>query len=270
MFKPEIDDAYDNVKYIPNADSCIERWGDDATAYRDAMRAKEHARLDLSYGLADREKLDLFLPAGPTRGLAVFVHGGYWRRFNRKTWSHFADGFVDRGYAAALPSYTLCPDIRVSGIARQIRIAVEFAANLVTGPIVLSGHSAGGHLVARLCCEDALPSPSVAKRIVRVVPVSGLFDLRPMLHTSINEDLNLNSEEAASESPALLRKTLDATVIAWVGGNERPAFIEQSKLISDAWKDTQVRIAEGKHHFDVIDDLKEPNSPLLEAIFSEM
>ena len=196
----------------------------------------------------------------------VFVHGGYWRAFGRKDWSHLAKGAVKEGYAVAVPSYTLCPAIRISGIARQIKTAVEHAASEVDGPIFLTGHSAGGHLVTRLCCEDTVLQRDVIDRIKRIVPISGLFDLRPLIKASMNEQLRLDRDEAERESPALCSKTAGIPITAWVGGLERPAFIVQSRAIASAWPETELRIEAGRHHFDVIEDLETPGSPLMRAL----
>ena len=192
----------------------------------------------------------------------VFVHGGYWRAFGRKDWSHLAKGAVDEGYAVAIPSYTLCPAIRISGITRQVKSAVEYVAREVGGPIFLTGHSAGGHLVARLCCEDTMLQMETVNRIERIVPISGLFDLRPLTSASMNEQLRLDRKEAERESPALCSKTAGIPVTAWVGGLERPAFIDQSRAIASAWKETEFRMEAGRHHFDVIDGLETPGSPV--------
>ena len=187
----EIDDAYDNGSHIPDSASFVARWPAAADAFRKTLHTAGRARLDLRYGTAEAECLDLFLPAAPGKGLMVFVHGGYWRAFGRKDWSHLAKGAVDEGYAVAIPSYTLCPAIRISGITRQIKSAVECVAQAVDGPIFLTGHSAGGHLVARLCCEDIMLQEEVANRIQRIVPISGLFD-------SASADQRLHERAAAA------------------------------------------------------------------------
>jgi arylformamidase len=67
----------------------------------------------LSYGPGDRHAMDLFLPEGAPKGLVVFVHGGYWKAFDKSVWSHLAAGPLAHGFAVAMPSYTLCPDIRI-------------------------------------------------------------------------------------------------------------------------------------------------------------
>ena len=89
-------------------------------------------------------------PEGRPKGLVVFVHGGFWKALDKSFWSHLARGSVESGYAVAMPSYTLCPTVRISEITREIAAAVERAAAMVEGPLFLTGHSAGGHLVTRM------------------------------------------------------------------------------------------------------------------------
>src|SRR5690606_16956770 len=91
--------------------------------------------------------------------------------------SHLAAGPVAHGYAVAMPTYTLCPDINISGIVREIAQAISKAAEMIDGPICLAGHSAGGHLVTRMVCADTPLSGAVCARIVNTMSISGLHDL---------------------------------------------------------------------------------------------
>lgn len=263
------DDAYANGAHIAGASEYPPRWAADAAAFRNAMTATGRAEIDVPYGSAPRERFDLFRPAGAPNGLAVFVHGGYWMAFDKSSWSHLAAGAMARGWAVALPSYTLCPEARIAGITRLIGRAIAAAADRVPGPIVLSGHSAGGHLVTRMACADGpLPKPLRA-RLARVVSISGLHDLRPLLRTRMNETLRLDPAEAAAESAALQTPIASVSLCCWVGAAERPEFRRQNALLANVWTGLGARTtaveAPGRHHFDVIEDLADPASDLTEA-----
>lgn len=259
-------DAFENGAYIADAASYPPRWAKAAAAFRAAARAE----LDIPYGDAPRQRLDLFLPESAPKGLAVFVHGGYWKAFDKSSWSHLAAGPLAQGYAVALPSYTLAPEARLSEMTREIARAIETAAVRVAGPIRLAGHSAGGHLVARMACADTPLSAEIQSRITRVVSISGLHDLRPLRLAAMNEILQLTEDEAAAESAALHAPA--APLTAWVGAEERPEFLRQTRLIAESWQRQGGTVAShydaGKHHFNVIDGLAAPDSPLTQALLA--
>lgn len=259
----DYDKAYANADFIPGAADFPPRWEAAAQAFRDGLG--ERARLGLPYADGERTWFDLFLPQGTARGLMVFVHGGYWIRFAPRVWSHFAAGALARGWACAMPGYTLAPQARIAQITAQIGAAVTAAAGQVAGPVVVTGHSAGGHLSARMACDNAPLAPEVAARVARVVPISPLTDLRPLMHTAMNDSLQLDMDEAVAESPALLPRRAGAEVTVWVGGQERPAFLWHARTLSEAW-DCPWHVAPGRHHFDVIDGLEQPESPLMETL----
>ncbi|MCW1956910.1 MAG: alpha/beta hydrolase [Roseobacter sp.] len=254
----ELDDAYANAAYIPEGESYPPRWQAEAAAFRDAAQPAE---LDVAYGPSPRQRLDLFRPEGAAKGLLVFVHGGFWRMLDKSYWSHLAAGALAKGWAVAMPSYTLCPQARISQITREIAAAVSHAAGAVDGPIALAGHSAGGHLVARMLAKGLLPD-AVAGRLSHVMPISPLSDLRPLMQTSMNADFKLDAAEAVAESPIFMGARVDCPVSVWVGGAERPAFLDQARWLSEAWGCALLEDA-GKHHFDVVEPLAEPESEML-------
>lgn len=257
-----LDDAYANAAYIDGADGFPPRWEKEAEAFRANLGAR--AQLNVRYGPSDRQKFDFFQPEGVSRGTVVFVHGGYWKAFDKSYWSHLAAGPLARGYAVAMPSYDLCPDVRISEISTQIAAALTEVANRTQGAIVLSGHSAGGHLVARMT-DPLLLGAEVRDRITRIVPISPVADLTPLIQTEMNDTLRLDEAEAAAESPMNMTPPHGVDVTVWVGADERPVFLEQAENFARSWGAKQV-VAEGKHHFDVIDPLAEADSELTKAL----
>lgn len=251
------DDAYANGAHIPHADTYVPRWTEAAAAFRAA-----HPPQDLGRG-------HLFLPEGDPRGLMVFIHGGYWMRFDPALWSHLAGGALAAGWACAMPGYPLAPDARIADMTRIVAEQIAEAAGRIAGPIALTGHSAGGHLAARMICPGVL-SETVAARVTACVPISPLTDLRPLMRTALNDTLRLDAVEAASESPALLEPRTGIPVTTWVGGAERPEFIRHARLLADVWAGlgaaTECVIDPGRHHFDVIEGLADPASPLMRRL----
>lgn len=263
------DDAYANAAHIEDGAAYPARWEAAAAAFR-ATLASDRLRAGLAYGPHSRQRVDLFLPEGRPHGLCVFVHGGYWRAFDRSDWSHLAAGPLARGWAVAIPGYVLAPEARIAAITAMVGRAVAEAAAAVPGPVRLVGHSAGGHLVARQVCTDTGLPERLRTRIGRVVAISGLHDLRPLLSLALNADLRLDAAEAAAESPALNTPLEGVRVYAWVGDLERPEFVRQTTLIANVWTglgaDMAQTIEPGRHHFNVIDGLADPESPLIEAV----
>ena len=256
-------DAYANGAHIDGAEAIAEAWPRRASDLRDRFPP---VRLD------DRRS-DLFLPQKRPAGLLVFVHGGYWQQTDARTWSHLAGGALARGRAALVAGYELCPRVRIEEIVDQVAAAIEAAAGRVEGPIVLAGHSAGGHLVAMMNARGAPLADDTFARIDRTVAISGLGDLRPLVRTRLNDALRLDESEAARLSPILLHPRAGTRLTCWVGAAERPEFLRQSRLLADMWRGlgaaTRCVVEDGRHHFDVIDGLADPASPLMHHLLEE-
>ena len=157
------------------------------------------------------------------------------------------------------------PEARLPEITKQIARAVTVAAAHVDGPIRLTGHSAGGHLVTQLICQDGPLDPDTADRVERMVSISGLHDLRPLQLNSMNEKLGLTRDTALSESAALRTPLHHVKVTAWVGAKERPEFLRQSALLAENWGADLVADPT-RHHFDVIEGLSDPHHPLTNTL----
>lgn len=250
---------YANMAFIPNAGAILARIEAAAKAYWDNP---PFAAEDIAYGAHPRQTLRLCRPEGPAKGVLVFIHGGYWLSFSPADWAHLAHGALKRGWAAALPGYILAPEARVSAIRQDLQKALSVIAAKTTGPMVLTGHSAGGQLAARLACADAVQADW---RLKRVVPISPVGELEPMLANDMNADLKLDAAEVEAESPT--RHTLAPGVAAhvWVGHQERPAFLWQARLLAERW-DCPWSTAPGRNHFDVIEDLAQPDSALMDLL----
>ncbi|MGR3433526.1 MAG: alpha/beta hydrolase [Shimia sp.] len=253
------DDAYANGPYILEGDAYPQRWATRAAAYRDRNPPERFA-----YGPGDRDWLHLFAPESPSAGLAVFVHGGYWRALDPTSFSHLAEGARARGWAVAMPCYPLAPEARIATITASVARAIAVAADRVAGPIALAGHSAGAHLVTRMSC-GALPG-ALRARLGRTLGIGGVYDLRPLRATAMNADLRLDAEEAMRESPALHLPIGAPELEVWVGADERPEFLRQSRLLAAAWgahAALRLTVEPGRHHFDVIDALADPRSAMI-------
>lgn len=266
------DDAYENGRNIPGGERWPAAWVEPARQARETLSARDRAKLDLAYGPGARNRLDLFLPEGTPRGLIVYVHGGFWLRLDNSFWSHLSAGPLAHGYAVAMPAYTLCPDIRIGGIVREIAAAIETAAGMVAGDLFLIGHSAGGQLVSRMVTQGSGLSAQTLGRIRHVLSLSGLHDLRPLMPTAMNARLHIDEAEAMAESPALLRPAEGTRLTCWVGAMERAEFLRQNALLANVWAGLGARttsvVEPDRHHFNVVDGLADPDHPLTKTLLS--
>ena len=259
-------DAFLNGAYIEGAADYIENFASSAATFR---KSHTDPALDQSYGPAPRNRFDLF-HALNAKGTVIFVHGGYWHQLDKSYFSHFAAGPLARGWSVAIPEYTLAPDARISQITVEIAAAVTAIADVTDGPLRLTGHSAGGHLVSRMNCANAPLHNNVANRIDHTVSVSGVHDLRPLVATDMNDILHLDEVEAQSESPAFLTPRPDISICFWVGAGERPEFLRQNRIITEKWSRAGINAtdhyAPNYHHFNVIEPLADPNSALVKEL----
>lgn len=243
---PEIE--YNNRARVPGHPAIIAGWMRDAAAFREA-----HPPELLRYGPGPREAMDLFLPA-EIRGVAMFFHGGYWQALDRNSASHCAAGLLAQGVAVGVPSYDLCPNVPLARIVDQAEAAARALHARLGRPMVVSGHSAGGHLVAMLMAR--LP----ARIIAAAVPISGVFWLEPLVPTSLNTALGLDAATARALSPALL-PCPGRFLHAAVGGAESPEFLRQSREFAQLWGGSWEALP-GLDHFTVLSPLPLADHPL--------
>jgi arylformamidase len=254
---------YNNRARVPENPAIMAGWARDAQAYREAHQGRSKV---LAYGTGERHRIDLFSGNG-AGAIVVFIHGGYWQALDGSFFSHLAGGLNAHGIDVAVPSYDLCPNVSVADIVEQMRMATRELAKFGR-PLVMSGHSAGGHLAACLLATDwrtldaALPDGLVTS----VYSISGLFDLRPLVPTSINTALKLDDASAKTASPLFWQPPTRGTLDAVVGGNESDEYFRQSRTIVDAWGKAGLAARFGTvpdaNHFTAIAPLADAGSPM--------
>ena len=251
------DAAYNNTAACSGGPAYVEALRADSLAFR----AQHPAHLDLPYGPTQREAWDLF-PGPPGSDCLVFIHGGYWQRNDREGAAAAVAGAVASGWSAALPGYTLAPDATLTGIVAQMTAALDWLgrhgpAHGITGRIVVSGWSAGGHLAAMM-----LGHPAVAASL----PISGVFELGPIRDTYLNEKLRLTDTEVETLSPLRLPAPDKPMALAY-GTAELPALVGDSRRLharrASLHRPGALLPVPHADHFTVIDALRAPGGPLL-------
>jgi arylformamidase len=258
---------YNNRELVPDHPRIIVDWHADAKAYRERARCE----LDISYGARPRNKLDLFYPEAADDGpIVVFIHGGYWRSFDKSVFSHMAAGANAHGLTVAVPSYTLCPQVAVADIIDELRQCFLFLHRQYGRQLVVSGHSAGGHLAACMAATDWTDFGARGDLVRSGLSVSGIFDMRPLMATPFNDDLKLDAVSAVTTSPLFWPVPRKLPFDSWVGGEESFEFLRQARSLAAAWTGlglpSDYQVVPGENHFSVPGGLARSDSPMTKRL----
>jgi arylformamidase len=267
---------------VPEHAEIFARWAREAEDYRAEAMKERRAELGLSYGSTLRQVIDLFFPnknsrsndAGTTMGvpLALFVHGGYWRSLDPSLFSQTARGLNGHGVAVAVVGYDLCPQVTIAEIIEEIRHACVFLWLRLAKRMMVYGHSAGGHLAAAMLATDwqGLYPKAPASLVPAAYSISGLFDLAPLLQTSMAQDLRLKETDVRAVSPLFWPAPKGLAFDAVVGALESSEFLRQSRVVAEASAKagTRSRFEEiaGTNHFTVLDALSDPDSEMVKRL----
>jgi arylformamidase len=275
--KTDYDLLYNPRLTVKDYQQVFDRWDADS----ERARATLDCYLDVPYGETDTETLDVFRATGTSRGVLMYIHGGYWRSLDKKRFSFVAPAFAKAGVTVAVANYALCPSVQVADIVMQMvqasawlhRNGGNFGAP--AGRLGVCGHSAGGHLAAMmLACQWPRFSTDLPRKLFSgALSISGLYDLTEIVKVpSINGDVRLTEKAAIKVSPAFIPPATDAPLCTAVGTEENEGFHIQNRLIGERWaKVHQADIAcQGKNHFTVLDELCDPKSGLFRAALSTM
>jgi arylformamidase len=253
---------YNNRARVPENPALMAGWAGDAAAYR-----AEHAPRTIAYGPGSRNTIDLF--SGDGQGpIVVFIHGGYWQALDGSSFSHCARGLNAHGIDVAIPSYDLCPQVTVDTIIKQMRAAAHALARFGR-PLVVSGHSAGGHLAACLLATDWAAHDASLPRdlVIAAYAISGLFDLVPLVGTSINKALGLDEAVAKASSPLFWTAPAHGSLDAVVGELESAEYHRQSRTVTEVWAKaglpTRYSVVADANHFTAIAPLADPASEMV-------
>jgi arylformamidase len=256
---------YNNRARVPENPSIMAGWAKDAAAWRE-----RHVPRVIRYGPGARNIIDFF-PGDHDGPVVVFIHGGYWQAFDSSSFSHLAAGLNAHGISVAIPSYDLCPGVTVDRIIGEMREASRELARLGRS-LVISGHSAGGHLAACMLATDWPEYDATLPKdlVVAAYAISGLFDLVPLVQTSINRALHLDNMTAGAASPLFWKVPARGSLDAVVGENESAEYFRQSRTIVERWGaagvPTRFDTVPGANHFTAIAPLADPDSPMVRRL----
>lgn len=240
-----------------------------------AAVATESCVLDARYGPSERQTFDFFAARGTPQGTLAYFHAGYWQSRDKSTFRFIAPAYTGAGLNVALVNYPLCPAVSLAELVEAASACVPAicAQTAAAGPdrlpLVVSGHSAGAHIAVELALSDGRAAPA-GRAIAGVVAMSGIFDLAPLLATSLNAKLRLDAASAAACSPVHRVRAHAASALVVVGEDETPAFIAQSRRFHDAWIDAGNRsalyVAPQADHFSLLRPFASPGSQLFDQV----
>lgn len=234
---------------------------------------------DLRYGSGPKETLDLYKPqneASKSAKLAVFIHGGYWRGGDKHDSALVVPPLLGTGAVVANVNYDLCPDITLDEMVEQIIRAVRFchdhASEWGADPkqMILSGHSAGAHLAARVMNAKADSLGVPADLVNSVVAISGIYEPEVITHISVNLEAQIELATAQRNDCLVNPPQSRATYLVFAGGDEPAGWIEQSRLyaevVSQAGNKCDYFTLPGTDHFTVLCDSFKPESSAFRRI----
>ena len=263
MDRAQLDTAYNNRAAVPNYEAIKAGWHARSVRVRQTRRG----HLDLEYGDATRQHLDLFLADSPRAPTLMFIHGGYWQRNDKDGFAFLAEGPLAHGINVAVVEYTLAPDARLDQIVGEIRHAVAWLAEHLDdygadpARIYAAGHSAGGHLTATAMSLGAVKGG---------LAISGLYDLEPIRLNYLNVKLRLDAAEARRNSPILHLPPMAEPLVVAYGSAELPELCRQSVDYAQAWAERglpgHLLPVDGADHFTILESLADPNGALAQAL----
>ncbi len=264
-----LESQYNNRAAVADHALWFDRWQSDS----EQTRLKGSDEFNLAYGNHPRNRLDILKPAVQAEGIFLFIHGGYWQAMDKSSFSFLAKHVNASAMTLVVINYGLCPEVRLEQIIEHVRAALRWICDHSQtlaqkgAKLIICGHSAGAHLIAELLCTDwEKIDPRLACGFIhKAIAISGLYDLRPLVKTTINHALNLDENQAHQLSPAFRQPLLRCEIELCVGSLESHQYHWQSEHLRDRWKafmpESELNVYPGHHHFSVLNAVLDRNFP---------
>jgi arylformamidase len=271
--REDLDREYNNRARVDDFQAIVDDWNERSRRFRGWAAAHR----DLAYGEHPRERLDVFPARKPLAPVQVFFHGGYWQALDKNVFSFVAEGFHKAGFTSVLVNYPLAPDDDMDRIVESCRQSVQWVRRHIhtmhgdPEQLFVSGHSAGGHIVAELMATDwkqAFPG-SAAVAIRGGISLSGIFDLEPIRLCYLNEVIGMGAEMARRHSPMFMHPVARSPLILAVGARESESYQLQSRELKEIWPSegcpVTLQVVGGADHFSILEHLVNADSTLFRA-----
>jgi len=245
-----------------------------------ATRSKLKSYCNVSYGESPRAVLDIFPAERAKAPVQLYIHGGYWRGGSKDAYSFIAEPLVAAGVTTVLLEYDLCPDVTISDIVDQVHSGIAWCYHNIAGyggdpeQLYISGSSAGGHLVVMALNHD-WGSENLSQDLIKgAVAITGVYDMEPVFHVSVNQDIRLTRELAGDVSPMVHPPRNHAPLVVAVGQAETPGWFQMSRdffaLCSQRQIDCRYLEVPDAHHFSISAQLGDPSSIMTQTVLEQM
>lgn len=252
MDRQTLDDSYDNHKAFPQSAALLNVWIERSKAFR----AAHSQNLDISYGPLEGEEIDYY-SAGSNSPVVIFIHSGFWHAYSKNDFACLAAAYLQEGISVVMVGYPLAPQVNMDHIVTSCKNAVQFIGQHISywggNPkhVVLAGWSAGGHL-----CVTSMNG----MKLKAVIPISGIFELEPLIGSFLNKNLHLDLAIARRNSPMLNLPTGKTPIHLFVGAAELSEMRRQSYDFADKLKANAYPVefvdVPGKNHFETLEQFE--------------
>jgi arylformamidase len=246
-----LDEQYEQRVWVPHADQIIRRYAEKSDAVRKRLGEPRVER----YGPTPAETLDIY---GAGRKAFVFVHGGAWKRQSSREQGFLAEPVVKAGATYVALNFANLPTVTLAEMAAQVYRGIEWVYDNVSRDLVLCGHSSGGHLAACALLKNNIATKAMV--------VSGIYDLLPVRLSARNDYVRVDERLEHAYSPIRHIDRIRCPVTVGWAEKESAEFLRQSRefaaALKAAGKLTESLEGKGLNHFEILETMPDPGSPL--------
>ena len=266
-----LDRQYNNRMQVPDFATHLDRW----ESLSRQTEKEYNVASDIAYGKLFRQKLDIYPSLQPFSRTLIFIHGGYWQKFDKADFQFIAKAFHAHNITTVIINYPLAPSASVDEISLSCAEAVRWLYNNIEAyngdrtQLYIAGHSAGAQLAAMLLATNWKPFDLENDVIKGACVISGIFNLFPIRLSYLNQSLQMDTAMALRNSPVLQVPSAQCPLTIVVGSDETDEFLDQSRELYKCWIESipaELIELEGLNHFSILETMLDPASGLYRAM----
>ncbi len=250
---------------------------------READFSAMHVWRDVSYGTDRLHQMDVFAPQQPRHAqgspVLIFWHGGGWTNGYRQYVHFMANTVCSMGIVLVAPSYRLAPAHRLPAAYHDALACVNYVFENAPAwggnprHVLVSGHSAGGHVAALTALRRESSEPA---HIKACLPISAIADLHHPAPASgsLEERVYTMVLEDASQDGVM-------SPICWTAGYTTPTILTVGEHDSERVRlsnrrlqallqvqglDAPLHMLTGQNHFQTHTGLSDQHHPWYSAL----